>query len=82
VSPLLWFIVLAAAPAIPLPQPFKERLYSSFPLRLGRVQPGESRLTGFIRIIFASVLFGCIVGLLGGATFMAVRELLSYLFSK
>jgi len=47
-----------------------------------RVHPGESRLMGFMRIIFASMLFGCIVGLLGGWTIIIVRELLSYRFSN
>jgi hypothetical protein len=82
VSPLLWFIVLGGALAIPLPQPLRKRLHNSFPLSLMRVHPGESRLMGFMRIIFSSVLFGCIVGLLGGATFMVVRGSLSHLVSK
>ena len=82
VSPLLWFIVLVGIPAVPLPQRVRERLLGSFPLNLMRVNPGESRLAVFTRNMSASVLFGCIVGLVGGATFMIVRGVLSYSFSK
>jgi len=81
-SPILWFIVLGGAPAIPLPQRVRKGLYNSFPLSLMRVHEGGSRLVALLRILFAIALFGCMMGLLGGATFMVVRALLPSSFSK
>jgi hypothetical protein len=80
-TPLVWFILFMVTP-IAFPSSLLRLLSSRFPLNLMQGNPSEGRPKLFLRIIFASLLFGSILGVLGGFAATAVWLLPTHLFSK
>jgi hypothetical protein len=79
-TPLAWFVLYAVGTAVSLI--VSPLLRNRFPLNLMQGSPGEPRALLFPRILFCSLLFGGIFGLLCGCAVMATRLMLPQLFSK
>jgi hypothetical protein len=54
------------------------RLAERFPFRLMRSNPGESRFALFARILGSALLFGAVVGLVGGSALLGARFIASH----
>ena len=64
-APLVWFILFMVMP-LAFPTSLLRLLSSRFPLNLMQGNSGEVRPKLFLRIVFSSLLFGGMLGLLAG----------------
>jgi hypothetical protein len=80
-TPLVWSILFMVVP-LAFPGSFIHFLRRRWPLNVMQGNPGESRARGFARILSGSLLFGSVVGLLGGCVANAVWLLQFHLLSK
>ena len=68
--PLIWIVLFMLLP-VAFPDSLINFLGSRFPLNVMRGNPGEPRAQCFLRIIGGSILFGVVLGLLGGCVAIA-----------
>jgi hypothetical protein len=79
-TPLLWIVSFMLVP-LAFPDSVIQFLKRKWPLNVMEGNQGESRTRGFVRVIGGSLLFGSLLGLLGGCV-ATVAVLLQHHLSR
>jgi len=80
-TPLIWIILFMIVP-LSFPDSVIHFLRRKWPLNVMQGNPGEPRARGFARILGGSLVFGSVLGLLGGCVATATWLLQSHVLSK